>query len=309
MKTASNQSRTRERGLAPPPPPNRHVLGTHVRRGWRGVGGRLYCPCALDRENALYEHAKPCHTSWRQHQGGEYWLRRLLLKSTNRLGNRVLGEGGMCYSTRLHPFYSRARICKPFKEPRNRFPAWQPVRQPYLSYRPAMLHIGWRNRFLGSTHVYKYGLRLLTSYLKTTWTVFLLFEFLYYAKHTTSYYTAQLAWTGYILYNGSYYSKRRNSGYTVCTCIFCLVLALVPLFWKQKTRPIIKPGPPLLILKTRAIKYMGSRVQWFWKKIWNSICFICFLFGLEILWLVYKKAFFKNIVWFIYYLTFYLWKK
>jgi hypothetical protein len=61
----------------------------------------------------------------------------------------VLAEGGRCYSTRLQSFYSRARICKPFKEPRNRFPAWQPGRQPYLSYRPAMLHIGWRNRFHG----------------------------------------------------------------------------------------------------------------------------------------------------------------
>ncbi len=33
----------------------------------------------------------------------------------------------------------RARICKPFKEPRNRFP-------------------GWRNRFVSSLNVYKYGL-------------------------------------------------------------------------------------------------------------------------------------------------------
>jgi hypothetical protein len=31
-----------------------------------------------------------------------------------------------------------ARICKPFQEPENRFPAW-------------------RNRFLGSLNVYKYG--------------------------------------------------------------------------------------------------------------------------------------------------------
>ncbi len=35
---------------------------------------------------------------------------------------------------------TRARICKPCKEPRNRFPAW-------------------RNRFLGSINVYKYGLK------------------------------------------------------------------------------------------------------------------------------------------------------
>ncbi len=38
-------------------------------------------------------------------------------------------------------FVTRARICKPFKEPRNQFPAWWAgVRQPYLTYRPARLH-------------------------------------------------------------------------------------------------------------------------------------------------------------------------
>ncbi len=35
---------------------------------------------------------------------------------------------------------TRARICKYFMEPRNRFLAGGPVRQPYLTYRPAMLH-------------------------------------------------------------------------------------------------------------------------------------------------------------------------
>jgi hypothetical protein len=35
---------------------------------------------------------------------------------------------------------TRARICKSFMEPRNRFLAGGPVRQPYLTYRPAMLH-------------------------------------------------------------------------------------------------------------------------------------------------------------------------
>ncbi len=36
-----------------------------------------------------------------------------------------------------------------------------PVRQPYLSYRPARLqYIGWRNRFLGCINIYKYGLRV-----------------------------------------------------------------------------------------------------------------------------------------------------
>jgi hypothetical protein len=64
----------------------------------------------------------------------------------------------------------RACICKPFKEPRKRFPAWRvgtttlfvvPARQA-TSYRPARLHrlvesIS-RNRFLGFINVYKYGL-------------------------------------------------------------------------------------------------------------------------------------------------------
>ncbi len=57
-----------------------------------------------------------------------------------------------------------ARICKPFIESRNRFPAWRASTSPYLSYRPARLHrlvrsIPW-NQFLGSLDVYKYGLCL-----------------------------------------------------------------------------------------------------------------------------------------------------
>ncbi len=55
-----------------------------------------------------------------------------------------------------------ARICKLFKEPRNRFPTWRAgTGQPYLSYRPARpQYIGRRNRFLGCISVYKYGLRV-----------------------------------------------------------------------------------------------------------------------------------------------------
>jgi len=58
-----------------------------------------------------------------------------------------------------------ARICRPFKEPRNRSQPGRPVGQPYLSYRSARLHrlaesIP-RNRFLGSIPVYKPGLRML----------------------------------------------------------------------------------------------------------------------------------------------------
>jgi hypothetical protein len=58
---------------------------------------------------------------------------------------------------------ARARICKPFKEPRNRFPSWRPgTTTPFDVYRAARLHrleesISW-NRFLGSVNVYKYGL-------------------------------------------------------------------------------------------------------------------------------------------------------
>ncbi len=68
---------------------------------------------------------------------------------------RLVGSAGLCWgsgnshckATRLyrgkhfcrHCTGYRARICKPFKASRNRIPAW-------------------RNRFLGSLNVYKYGL-------------------------------------------------------------------------------------------------------------------------------------------------------
>ncbi len=56
----------------------------------------------------------------------------------------------------------RTGICRPFKDPRNGFPAWRMVQQPYLSYRPARLHklvesIP-RKWFLSSIYVYKNGL-------------------------------------------------------------------------------------------------------------------------------------------------------
>jgi hypothetical protein len=59
-------------------------------------------------------------------------------------------------------FVTRARSCKPFKEPRNRFPSWRSGTTTYLSARPARQHrlaesIS-RNGFLGSINVYKYGL-------------------------------------------------------------------------------------------------------------------------------------------------------
>ncbi len=46
---------------------------------------------------------------------------------------------------------SRARICKPFNEPRNRFPAWRAGTTRLAESIP------W-HRFLGSLNVYRYGL-------------------------------------------------------------------------------------------------------------------------------------------------------
>ncbi len=54
---------------------------------------------------------------------------------------------------------------------------------------------------------------------------------------------------------------------------------------------------------------MYSRVQWFWHFFRNSICFMCFWFGLDILRLVYKKRVFWNIERFLSYLTLYPPKK
>ncbi len=56
----------------------------------------------------------------------------------------------------------RARICKPFKEHRNRFPAWRTGMTTLFDDRPSRLHkpeesIPW-NRVLGSLNVYKFGL-------------------------------------------------------------------------------------------------------------------------------------------------------
>jgi len=56
-----------------------------------------------------------------------------------------------------------ARICKPFKEPRNWFPAWRAcATTPFCRTGPRRLHrlakLIPRNRFLGSLNVYKYGL-------------------------------------------------------------------------------------------------------------------------------------------------------
>ncbi len=69
--------------------------------------------------------------------------------------------------THLNLKESRARICKPFKEPRNRFtglasrydnPIWRTSPPGYIVHRLAK-SISW-NRFLGSLKVHKFGLWL-----------------------------------------------------------------------------------------------------------------------------------------------------
>jgi hypothetical protein len=53
--------------------------------------------------------------------------------------------------------YSGARICKPFKEARNRFLAWRVSTATQFVVWSARLH-RLANRFLGAINVYKYGL-------------------------------------------------------------------------------------------------------------------------------------------------------
>ncbi len=53
-----------------------------------------------------------------------------------------------------------ARICKRLRSPGINSQPGGPVRQPYLTYLPSRLYIGWRNRFLGSLNslnVYKHS--------------------------------------------------------------------------------------------------------------------------------------------------------
>jgi hypothetical protein len=63
------------------------------------------------------------------------------------------------YSNRLRiQQNTRARICRPFKEPRNRFPALRAGNDNPICRAGPPGYIGWRNRFLGAINVYKYGL-------------------------------------------------------------------------------------------------------------------------------------------------------
>jgi hypothetical protein len=69
----------------------------------------------------------------------------------------VLWGEGMNEPHLPSPFYNWARICKPFKEPRNQSPAWRPGTITLLDVLARQVtFIPW-NRFLGSLNVYKYG--------------------------------------------------------------------------------------------------------------------------------------------------------
>ncbi len=72
----------------------------------------------------------------------------------------------------LHCTLFRARICKPFKEPRNQLPAWWAGTTTLFVVQARHLHrqveSNPRNRFLVSLNVYKYGLRVL-SFFCSSW--------------------------------------------------------------------------------------------------------------------------------------------
>jgi hypothetical protein len=100
------------------------------------------------------------------------WPMQLCIKAL-KVQSTYFTVRGQSYFSRLPKYWPpiplsawqvRARICKPFKQPRNRFSAGGPVRESYLSYRHGRLHrlaesIS-RYWFLGSINVYKYGLWL-----------------------------------------------------------------------------------------------------------------------------------------------------
>ncbi len=82
------------------------------------------------------------------------------------MGAAVRSDGGLQFSE-IRPEQTgnrnlgpcRDRLCKPFKELRNRFPVWRAgTTLIVVQARQATFYIGWRNGFLGSLNVYKYGL-------------------------------------------------------------------------------------------------------------------------------------------------------
>jgi hypothetical protein len=76
----------------------------------------------------------------------------------------------------------RARICRPFKESRNRLPPGGPVQQPYLPARQhRLVESISRNRFLVSIKVYKYGLCTVLRIFSDWWI------FLFLCHHTRMY--------------------------------------------------------------------------------------------------------------------------
>ncbi len=78
-------------------------------------------------------------------------------------GEFITGSAWLLRRHVANVMHTGARICKPFREPKNRFPAWRTVTTTLLDVvRPVRLHrleesIP-RNQFLGSLNVCKFGL-------------------------------------------------------------------------------------------------------------------------------------------------------
>jgi hypothetical protein len=83
-------------------------------------------------------------------------IRILDAQMRRRATQRVLGGHCRSLCRRVSYKHSRARICNPFKEPRNRFPAWQAGTTTLFvvpAHHLATSHITWLH------NVYRYGLR------------------------------------------------------------------------------------------------------------------------------------------------------
>ncbi len=118
-------------------------------------------------------HAQVSYAQTRSAKGTNLQLLMLGRKHSHRNANGEIRDAFECKNctqvrhnrcnTRTRPpppsVLPRARICKPFKEPRNRFLAWRVSTTTQVVVWPVRLqYIGWRNRFLGSINDYKYVL-------------------------------------------------------------------------------------------------------------------------------------------------------
>ncbi len=132
--------------------------GGQERSGGTGNAGSARLAIAGNRRLRYPRGRRPTAVVW----GGSSQPLAFFSKKMTRAGSPLLH---LRVSAPSATFVSRARICKPFKEPscpRINYQPGRPLRQPYFSYRPARQHrlaeLIPRNRFLDSFNVYKYGL-------------------------------------------------------------------------------------------------------------------------------------------------------